>query len=199
MSLINSLLQTVLSDSTTNALAKKTGTDSSTITNIVSSALPTLIQSMVNNSTDTKGADSLFTALSNHATNSQTSTKAIENADVNDGVKIINHLLGKNTNTVTSAIAKETKTDANVVNTVLGSLAPSIMSLIGQQTTKQATSGDGLAGVLTSLLGGSASGDKGFDVGDIINSALGGKDKKIDAEDVADLASNLLSGLFKKK
>ena len=97
-----------------------------------------------------------------------------------DGQKIVNHLLGKETAAQTAQnISAKTGTSAANISNVLSAAAPLLMTLMGKQATKSAQ---------TTQTAANAQG--GLDLGNIVDSLFGGDDGKLDVGDI-------LGGLFK--
>ena len=95
-----------LTDLLTGALAgqigKKADVDKDEVSTILEAALPMLLESMNENSKSKKGAESLAKALMDHADDDDD----IDNIDEEDGEKILGHILGSKSSTVTKNLAK---------------------------------------------------------------------------------------------
>lgn len=200
-SLLDSLMNNMLSEESTKSLSEKSGATNKQIADVITSAVPVLLQSMVNNSTDEKGAAALTGALSDHAKRSNSSTKLLQNPDTADGEKILQHLLGSNTSQVQTSLAEHSGISASQVQTILSSILPSLMNKVGRETESSATNNSGgIGSILTQLVTGSSqpqqtqSSSNGFDLGGIINFAM----KDSDGDGKSDVLS-ALSGLFGKK
>ncbi len=137
MDLLSLLLNSMTSNSSLNSLSQQTGVSQQNSQNIVSSALPMLMNALTNNASTQSGAQSLLGALSQHQDNSSISNQ-IANADAVDGAKIIEHIFGKNSQQAINQIAKETGTKAKDVQKILSYLAPSLLSSLNAATTTTA-------------------------------------------------------------
>ena len=161
MSLLQLLLSTLTSQSSVNTVSKKTGVNSKLTSKLLLVAIPLLIKYMTKNASKKTGAQSLLSALGQH-TSTQNMTQQLQNADQNDGSRIINHILGKDKDTVVNSLASETGLSNNQVNSTLSTIAPALLSGLSAATTsaQNQSSGvnlsDGLDfGDLMALFGGS--------------------------------------------
>lgn len=178
-SLLNNLLGTVLSSGGTNALAEKTGASGDQVQSVISSVLPTLLQSMTTNASDEKGSASLKKALADHAAVEDSAEEQLKNADLDDGAKILSHLLGGQQSKVEKAAAKSSGLDAAQVTTILAAVAPLLLNLVGKQTAKEekkaGDSSDLLGGLLSNMLGGSTGQASGGGIADLLIGLVTGK------------------------
>ena len=143
-----------LTDLLTGALAgqigKKAGVDKDTTSALLEAALPMLLESMNENSKDKDGAASLAKALMDHAD----ADEDVEKVDEEDGAKIVKHILGSKSSTVTKNLAKVAgDIDIEKVGKVLAIAAPILMSTLGSQTKKKKKNDD-VADLLGDVLGG---------------------------------------------
>ena len=136
MSLLTELMGAMTAQAPVNDLSKKTGGSSAQITSLISAALPLLMQSMTNNASSPAGAASLLGALAQH-TNTAPVAQQISNADVIDGGKIIGHILGNNSASVMNSLAAQSGLNTNQVSSVLGSIAPALMSSMSAATLQK--------------------------------------------------------------
>ena len=181
MNLLNILLKSMLSDSSVNALAKKTGVKASKLAKLIPLALPLLLKFMTRNASTQSGAMSLLGALSQH-TNTKSMPEQLDEADTADGEKIIGHILGDETDNAVISLSQETGMSNEEVTRALGGLAPALLSGLSAATASAASKpkvdlSDGLdlsdlmgmfagaqtqsqssaGGLLSGLLGGSSS------------------------------------------
>lgn len=134
---LGSIASTLLGSSSLNGIANSTGASKKDVTQVLSAALPLLLQGAGKQSTGKSTAASFAQALEQHAGSSTSSLSSFfKNVDLDDGAKIVSHLLGKSTNSTTKSISKQTGLDANQVAAILAAAAPLIMSLLGKSTTK---------------------------------------------------------------
>ena len=163
MNLLALLLGSLLSNSSLGSLSNNTGVQKPELSKLLILALPLILKYMTSNSQSQSGLSSLFGALGAHQ-NRGTVESQIENADTEDGQKILGHIFGNDEDQVVNQLAKESGVDAGDVMNVLGTIAPYVMSGLSAATQSahtQQTSGvdlsDGLdVGDLMSMFGGSA-------------------------------------------
>ena len=144
-----------LTDLLTGALAsqigKKADVDEDTTSALLEAALPILLESMNENSKSKKGAESLAKALLDHADDDDD----IDEIDEEDGQKILGHILGGKSSTVTKNLAKVAgDIDIEKAGKVLAIAAPILMSTLGSQTKKKKKKDDDVADLLGDILGG---------------------------------------------
>ncbi len=187
MSLLSLLTQSMGSQSSVNSLAKKTGVSSTAVQMLIAAAVPMLIKSLTKNASSKDGIASLLGALTQH-----TSTKAladqIDEADEEDGNRIIGHIFGNNQNDIVSQLAGQTGLNNSQVTSLLGNMAPALLSSLSAakqesaqaaaaQAQAQASSGGlgGLGSLLGGLFGGSKPAQPAASAGlGMLNSIFGG-------------------------
>lgn len=181
--LINGLMDGFLSDDSVSSLSRKAGADQSQVQSVIQAALPVMLQSMVNNTGDPQGAQSLDRALNDHAQRSGGVVQQVQDADTEDGSKILGHLLGGNKTAVESHLAQSSGLQTNQVGAILASLAPVLLSAVGKQRQiQEVDDGGDLGGSLMSMLtggmgGGSAYGGRSASasgMGSIMDMFMGG-------------------------
>ncbi len=207
MNLVKILTAALTSAAALDALSKKTGINKGVLASIIGIAVPMLMKKLTSNASSEAGAASLLGALGQHKT-----TKSIEaqldEADEEDGAKIIGHILGDDREDALKKMAKESGASENEVAKVLGNISPSVLSSLNSATTsaqKQKASGVdlsdgfdmkdvmGLMGMAQGMAGGQESGGG---LGDLLGSFLGGGQKPSKKEDGTELIQALL-GMMK--
>ncbi len=182
MSLLSTLIGSMSSDDSVNAVSKKTGVSKLAIGGLIAIALPILIKKLTSNAQSQQGAASLLGALSQH-TDTDSLANQISNADAEDGSAIIGHILGSDQADTISQIAAQSNLSEEQVNSVLDNIAPAMMSSLSADNTKniqqQAEAAaekpaGGLASILSlgGLLGGSSS--SASSGGGLLSSLFGG-------------------------
>ena len=197
MNLLSLLLSSLLTDSSVSALAKKTGLSAASLKKLIPLAVPLLLKFLTSNASSESGALSLLGALSQH-TNQKTLSDQIDEADTEDGGKIIGHIFGNQSDVVTNRLAQQSGMSERDVSSALAGIAPALMSglsaanhtvsaapkvdlsdgidlsdllgmFAGAQSVQQVPQGQSYGGgLLSGLLGGSSSG-----LGDLFGSMLG--------------------------
>ena len=197
MNLLSLLLSSLLTDSSVSALAKKTGLSATALKKLIPLAVPLLLKFLTSNASSESGALSLLGALSQH-TNQKALSDQIDEADTEDGGKIIGHIFGNQSDAVTNRLAQQSGMSERDVSSALAGIAPALMSglsaanhtvsaapkvdlsdgidlsdllgmFAGAQSVHQVPQGQSYGGgLLSGLLGGSSSG-----LGDLFGSMLG--------------------------
>ena len=124
MNLLSLLLKSLLTDSSISALAKKTGLNASSLKKLIPLAIPLLLKFLTKNASNESGALSLLGALSQH-TNQKALSDQIDEADTEDGGKIINHIFGSES---------EDGMSQRDVSSALAGIAPALMSGLSAAT-----------------------------------------------------------------
>ena len=197
MNLLSLLLSSLLTDSSVSALAKKTGLSAASLKKLIPLAVPLLLKFLTSNASSESGALSLLGALSQH-TNQKALSDQIDEADTEDGGKIIGHIFGNQSDAVTNRLAQQSGMSERDVSSALAGIAPALMSglsaanhtvsaapkvdlsdgidlsdllgmFAGAQSVQQVPQSQSYGGgLLSGLLGGSSSG-----LGDLFGSMLG--------------------------
>lgn len=194
-----------LTDLLTGALAgqigKKAGVDSDTVSTLLEAALPTLLENMQDNSKSKSGAESLAKALADHADDDND----VDKVDEEDGAKILQHILGGKSSTVTKNLAKVAgDIDVEKVGKVLAIAAPLLLSTLGSQTKKKKKSSDlDVADLLGDVLGGALGVSQAKTTKKTTRKSSSKKDDGIDLENIgealetAQQVGKVLGKLFK--
>lgn len=159
---LTGLMSSVLSNNSLNSVSGKTGLDTGSVAGILASALPALLNGANGQASASSTSDSFYQAVSNHA------GKDPESVDMDEGSKIIDHLLGDRKAGIANEISRKTGVSAREVCLVLSAAAPILMNLLGK-TTSGAGNSSGVASMLGSLLGGSSNSSAS---GSLLTSAL---------------------------
>ena len=181
MNLLSILLTVLQSKSAINALSKKTGVKNSSLKKLLPVAIPLLLKLLTKNASNTEGANSLLTALSEHVGN-QPADQQIAEADTEDGGKILNHILGDSKDGSLASLANLTNLNETDITKALSGIAPALLNT--------------LSTAVQSVANGKSRGKKGgFDLSGVLN-MLGGKKK---SGGILGFVKNLLGGNTSKK
>ncbi len=203
MSLLSTLIGSMSSDDSVNAVSKKTGVSKLAIGGLIAIALPILIKKLTSNAQSQQGAASLLGALSQH-TDTDSLANQISNADAEDGSAIIGHILGSDQADTISQIAAQSNLSEEQVNSVLDNIAPALMSSLSaanteniqQQAEPEAEKpAGGLASILSlgGLLGGSSAPASQSSGGGLLSSLFGGGKNDEAAADGTSLLTLLMN------
>lgn len=176
MNLLGILLKAMLSEGALKALAKKTGLSSKQLKKILPLALPLLLKMLTKNASEKDGALSLLGALTQH-TSKKTMAQQIEEADQDDGAKIIGHILGKDSQSSLLSLSSQSGLSQKEVSSVLSGIAPALLSGLSAATSSAGSSA------------GKVDLSDGLDLSDVVAMLGGAKPEP----------AGLLGGLFGKK
>ncbi|MGE8379143.1 MAG: DUF937 domain-containing protein [Sphingobacterium sp.] len=157
------------------AISKMTGVSESKAKWIVAAAVPLMIAALNYNAKNKGQSENIDKAIDQHSGGGifDKIGDLLGQGGSDDGNKIVNHMFGQNTEVVTQNIADKAGISSAQVTGVLATLAPIVMSYLGQQ--KQASSGGGIGDLIGSVLGGGGQqGAGGGMLGGILGSFLGG-------------------------
>ena len=200
---LNSLVTTLLSSDSVNGIGKAAGADSGSVQSVLTAAVPMLLSGAKAQSADQSSGFS--NALLTHGKdNTSNLSSFLGSVDLDDGGKIVDHLLGGNSDAIGQISKKAGVSKADTGN-ILAAAAPLLMSLLGQ------SSGSGQSNATAATVGAlAATLLQNVDVSGLLSSLLGGgsastatasgkKKKKPAAKktDSGNLLGDLLGSLFK--
>ncbi len=192
---INSLLGTLLSSDSVSGVSKATKADNNEVASVLNAALPMLLKGAKKQSEDKDTAESFATALLSHGKKDTSNLSSfLKNVDLDDGSKIIGHLLGKDDDSV-KKIAKSSGVSTKKTGDILSAAAPLLMSLLGQESASKKSDNNVALELAGTLL-------KNVDVGDLIGDLLGGDNKKKKSSkkkdnDAGEIIGDILGALLK--
>lgn len=191
---ITSLIGTLLSSDSISGVSKSTKSSSSDVMSVMTAALPLLLNGAKAQAEDESTAASFSKALATHGKKDTSDLSSfLGNVDLEDGSKIIGHLLGNDSDAI-KTIAKQAGTNTKTASNVLSAAAPLMMSLLGQKDNDD-DDDNALGSIAAALI-------KNVDVGDLIGGLLGGGTSKKKASSkksngTAEILGDLLGSLLK--
>lgn len=212
MSGILDLLNSDLGRQIINGVSSHTGAPENKTADVLSSAMPLLLSAMQRNTSSTKGAEGLLTALDSSRHDGSILENlgsffdgGVDNDSLQDGEGILGHVLGSKQSTVQNALSQKAGLDSGTIAQILKIAAPIIMSYLGKQKrSRKINSSNDINDLLGNLMGSQpkheqnlitavldADGD-GSVIDDVADMFLGGKNKKSDL-------GGMLGGLFENK
>ena len=168
---LSNILGALTGNDAVGAIAQNLKLDTKQVSSVINNALPSLLGAMQKNASTTGGAEALSQALGDHAVNAGNILNNLKAADLTDGSKILSHIFGGNLSSVISNISKKTGVASNSVSSILASIAPSLLALLGKGQQGSGTNAAGLAGMLGAILsatGGSSSNQSMGGLGSIL-------------------------------
>ena len=168
---MTSLITTLLSSDSVSGVGKAANADKSNVQSVLNAALPLLLNGAKAQSEDKSTAESFANALLSHGQKDTSNVASfLKNVDLDDGAKIIGHLLGNGDSVKT--IAKESGVSSKETSNILSAAAPLLMSLLGQGTsTKKNNNAAAALSIASAVL-------QNVDVGDLLGNLLGGGSTK---------------------
>ncbi len=132
------LAGTLLSSDSLGGLSEATGSSDNDVSNVLVKALPALLSGANDQAKNKKTSSSFASALSDHAKDDTSNLSSfLSNVDMDDGAKILTHLLGSGEEDTVEEIAEESGLDTADVLKILSAAAPLLLSLLGQQTEEE--------------------------------------------------------------
>lgn len=192
---IQNLLSELLSSDSLKTLSKASGASQKDVKKVVAEALPKLLSGAEKQAQNGDTAEGFTKALLDHAKVDTSDIKGfLKNIDLEDGAKIIGHLLGKEKSSTTKAISEKTGVSSQKTGNILSAIGPLLMSILGKQVGS--SGGSGIGELMGSLLG-------NVDISDLLGSFLGtgSKSKKSSTKKSTskkDSVGTLVGGLLKK-
>jgi len=200
---LSKIAGSLLSSDSLKGLSSLTGASNSDIKNVLSSALPALLNGATEQAKNESTAASFANALAQHAKDDTTDLGSfLGKVDLADGAKIISHLLGSGKEEIVEKAAKASGVSENKTADILSAIAPMLLSLLGQQAEEDDDKDSGVGNLVGALL-------ENVDVGSLLSglistdtSSSSGSGKKKPAsskkKDASGIIGGILSGLLKK-
>ncbi len=191
MDLLSVLLGSMTTDEASSALADKIGATTEESSKLAATAMPLMLKSLTGNAAASKeGAESLMNALKQH-TVEKTMKEQIDEADTEDGEKIVRHILGDNSKEAVQELVATTNMSEEQVTKGLASMAPALLAMLAAAMKGMNGSGSGFdLGSLFNMFGGSQqSASSGLN---LMGSLLGGGSSK--PSGITGLIGSLLGG-----
>ena len=210
---LSKIAGSLLSNDSLKGLSNLTGADNKDITNVLTSALPSLLSGATEQAKDKKTSEGFAAALAQHAKDDTSDlTSFLGNVDLADGAKIIGHLLGSGKEETVKKAAKASGVSEKKTGDILSAVGPMLLSLLGQQAEEDDDKETGASGLVGALLdnvdvGSLLSGLISTDTSSSSTSTSGkkkpasGKKKPASSKksDASGIIGGILSGLLKKK
>ena len=150
----NEFLSTLLGDDSVKSISKATGSNQQDVEKVLVAALPSLLGGALGQAQDEQTAGGFAGALADHAkVDTRDLGSFMSNVDMEDGGKILTHLLGSNATSTAQDVATRSGMDLGSTIKILAVAAPLLMSLLGQHN-QQAQPAAGSVSPVVSLLGG---------------------------------------------
>ena len=152
------LLSAFMGDDALTSIGTATNTSAGDVASVLSAALPSLIAGANAQANNEDTAESFTRALNQHSKDDTSDLVSfVENVDLKDGKKVVQHLLGDDTKATTNEIAAATGVSRASTGNILAIAAPLLLSLLSGHNNNNTTSST--TSLLGSLLGGGLGGN----------------------------------------
>lgn len=191
------LIQGAIGQQVVGSAAKQLGINESQAQSAVAAAVPFLL-SALNKNAQTGGAEGISNALKQHDGSILDNLSGYlgQGGNQQDGLGILNHVLGNKQQNVASAISQQSGISVGQVTQILALVAPIVMGYLGKQKQSEGLDSNGIAGLLGGLVGGTSTQSNQGGIN------LGGFEKLLDQDGDGQLglgdAMGFLGGFFKK-
>ena len=192
------LLNSDLGKTIINGVSNQTNQPKEKTQDVLAMAMPVLMAAMKRNASTPQGAEGLLGALGNKHDGSILENLSglfdggVDSNVLNDGEKILGHVLGSKKQLVENTLSQKSGIDAGSVDQILKVAAPIIMGYLGKQAKQQnINSSNGIETLLGGLLSGNSSNQEqsflesildadgdGSVIDDVAGMVLGGSKKK---------------------
>lgn len=149
---LTNILGALTGNDAVSAISQNLKIDQKQVSSVITAALPSLLGAMQKNASTESGAASLAKALGDHASSAGNILSNLKATDLTDGNKILSHIFGGNLTNILGGISKQTGVASNSVSSILASIAPSLLALLGKQNGNSGAAG--LGSLLGAVLGG---------------------------------------------
>lgn len=162
---MTSVMEMALKSGALEQVSGMLGIDEKNAEAAIETVMPMLLKGMQGQMSNKETQPGFLQALMDHsADDTDDLKKAVKNVDMEDGAKIVNHLLGKQQEEVAAKAKKKSGLDTKTILKIMAILAPILMSKMGKTAkteTAKSSSGD-MMKVVGGLL-------DGVDAKDVVN------------------------------
>ena len=124
-----SMMKTMLSADSIAQMGEKTGTSTDEVKSVLLSALPAMLNGVQGQASNRETVAGFAGALDSHALDDISDIPAfLSHVDLEDGEKIVGHLLGGDQAAMTKAAAEKAGLSTAATGSILGAAAPLLMS-----------------------------------------------------------------------
>ncbi|QQR51939.1 DUF937 domain-containing protein [bacterium] len=144
-----------LDQSTRRRIADSSGASPDQVSQVIAAGLPLIVGSMAKNASTKDGASQIDGALSKKHDGSLLDDLSglTDGVTIDDGTKILGHVLGQNKDIAVTKVAEKSGTSPNATATILATLAPVVMAQLGKQKATGKLTAQDVGKVLTSQKG----------------------------------------------
>lgn len=159
------MFESVLKSGALGQVSNLAGVSEKDAASALEDVMPMLLKGMQGQLNNKDTQQGFLQALTDHGQKDTSDiTKFLQNVDTEDGAKIVNHLLGSQTEEVAAKAKKKSGLDTKTILKIMAIVAPLLMSQTGKKAKSTAKSSDDMLGIVGGLL-------DGVDASDIIKIA----------------------------
>jgi len=135
MDIFEMITSQIMNPETLQDLSNKIEAKPSQLETAVNMIVPSLLSGVNENLQSENGMNNFLSALNDHKGKSSN----INQLDLQDGQKILGHLLGTQSKTLSKNVAKQSGLSTSQTNTLMASIAPLLMVALGKQNLNPKT------------------------------------------------------------
>ncbi len=174
-------------------MGNKVGASEKDVQKATMMGIPTLVEALHRNANNEGSKASLAKAMEAHRYDDVDNLESfMKKADLQDGNKMLGHILGGNQSNVENRISASSGLGGSQVQMLMSLLAPMLMGMLGKKKKEQNVSDNKINDLTDLLKGGLSQGSSG---GGLMDLAKGMLDKDNDGS----IMDDLMGGLFGKK
>ena len=139
------LLSNALQNSFNQQGAQKLNVSEAQTKQLMEAALPQLIKGLAENTQHKEGVQNLWSALKKQKHDGKvldSNEDFFAKAQLDEGDKILKHILGDTRDDIAAALAEETKTDISAAKKTLAALSPLVMGALGKAVQSEKLNAD---------------------------------------------------------
>lgn len=194
--LFGGVLSSLMGDNVVGGIAEKLQLDKGVAQSALSAAIPALLKKITDNTTTGDGESSLRSALEGKHDGSilNNISSYMKNPDMEDGGKILNHVLKGDTSNVIKRITEKSGVSSNSAGSLLKMIAPLVMGFLGKQNSNSSL---GIGSLLQGAMGQLASaGSDNDDDQSMLEKLLDRDNDGSTMDDITKMGGDLLGKLF---
>lgn len=150
---MNEILKMLINSQATDQIKEQTGLSPKETASVVEAVLPMLLRGMESQAQNESTKQGFMKAVKDHGKDDSSDiANFLKNVDVDDGAKIVNHLLGSEAETVAAKANKKSGVSTKTILKVMAIIAPLLMSKLGNKANEKKS--DDMLGLIGGLMDG---------------------------------------------
>ena len=161
---MNDVIEMAVKAGAVEQVSKMVGLSEKDVAPAIEAVLPLLIKGMQGQAKGKDTKQGFLQALDDHSKDDTSDLrKSLKNVDVDDGAKIVDHLLGTKKEEIAAKAKKKSGLDTKTILKIMAIVAPILMSRMGKTAkTETEKSGGDMSGIVGSIL-------ENVDAKDVVN------------------------------